>query len=137
MPLEPLPSAEPLIITNRMRASLLLWAHPGPPPFAGRQAGTWLTQLLGSSSILPMVGLPAYRLLRAADGVAGRRAGLSDVAPLLVLCEESVTDLNSRRAASGLPPVSMARFRPNLVSAPQARQSTSIGLQPRVGSRDT
>lgn len=59
---------------------------------------------------------------------SGRAAGLSDLAPLLILCEESVADLNARRAARRQPPVGLDRFRPNLVrSPPRSRRSPRSG----------
>ena len=98
----------------------------------GKETGTWLSGLLGGgggaaaaggsvfSMLAPLFGQPAYRLLRApgsdkGDGSLRGGAGLSDLAPLLLICEESLSLLNSRRAANGQLPVPMDRFRPNLV----------------------
>jgi uncharacterized protein YcbX len=82
----------------------------------GREAGRWLTALLdaGRPSLLPLLGMNAYKLL-AAPARTRRTGGLSDLAPLLVMCEESVADLNARRALRGQPPVGIDRFRPNIV----------------------
>ena len=100
----------------------------------GRDVGQWLAKALDASgggtedgdgplgaalSALSGALRPRYRLLRAIDdeptGSLRRGAGLSDLAPLLLICEESLALLNSRRAGAGLPPVPMDRFRPNLV----------------------
>ena len=63
---------------------------------------------------------PAYRLLRAPDAGAAMPplrsgAGLSDLASILLICEESLAELNRRRALDGKYTVPMGRFRPNLV----------------------
>ena len=55
--------------------------------------------------------MSSYKLL-AAPKLTGRTGGLSDLAPLLIMCEESVADLNARRAQRGLPTVGIDRFRP-------------------------
>lgn len=86
----------------------------GPPPDA--EGGGGLASFLERR----LLGAPPYRLLRAPDRPrpspplrAG--AGLGDLAPLLLISEESLAALNERRAGRGLDPVPMARFRPNLV----------------------
>jgi len=80
----------------------------------GQVAGGWFTKFLGASdSLLPMLGIPSHRLLRA-QRVSGRRAGFSDVAPLLVICDASLAALNARRKP-GLPQVTLDRFRPNML----------------------
>eukprot|EP00966_Prymnesium_polylepis_P071677 1664607-Prymnesium_polylepis.2 len=64
----------------------------------------------------------------------GRRAGLADLAPILLLCEESVVDLNARRATSGLPPVGIDRFRPNLVLSGCLPYEEDSWCEVRIGS---
>lgn len=82
----------------------------------GKDVGRWLTRFLDGArgGLLPMFGVPTYKLLHARPS-SGRRQGLSDLAPVLAICEESLLDLNARRATQGLPAVRMDRFRPNLV----------------------
>jgi uncharacterized protein YcbX len=60
-------------------------------------------------------GRMRYRLVRAVEPRSGRPAGFADVAPILALSEESLAELNVRRAEARLEPVEMARFRPNIV----------------------
>ena len=89
----------------------------------GDDAGRWLGANLLSpggglgAALLPLLGVPSLRLVHAPDTVPRSRpnAGLSDAAPLLVICEESLAELNRRRAAQGKAPAPMARFRPNIV----------------------
>lgn len=90
--------------------------------------GRWLGGVLGGpvGQVLPLLGLPAHRLVRASRGL-GRRAGLKDASPIHLVCESSLAELNGRRAAAALPPVGIDRFRPNLVvsgcAAPHAEDS--------------
>lgn len=95
-------------------------------PEVGAWIGEWLTGV-GSGDGNPLAKLqqslfgPPYRLLRAPDPVPSSTpplrggAGLADLSPLLLVCEETLAELNARRAAEGKAPTSMARFRPNLV----------------------
>lgn len=84
----------------------------------GDNVAQWLDKLLRRNNnfmtLISVVKRPMFRLVKAMDD-SGRPGGLSDVAPYLVICEESLLDLNTRRAANALPPVPMDRFRPNLV----------------------
>uniref|UniRef100_A0A7S1BCQ4 MOSC domain-containing protein n=1 Tax=Corethron hystrix TaxID=216773 RepID=A0A7S1BCQ4_9STRA len=95
------------------------------------EVGRWLATALGPPP--PVVGganilsalqralqrTPSYRLLHAPENATPEPlrggAGLSDLAPLLLLSEESLEALNARRGSEGLSPVPMGRFRPNLV----------------------
>ena len=64
--------------------------------------------------LLPsLLNQPSFRLVHAPDAV--RSAGLADLSPVHLICEESLAALNGRRAAAALPPVPIDRFRPNLV----------------------
>lgn len=83
----------------------------------GEQAAQWVTRALGGAgSLLPLFGLPSHRILHA-PRPTGRPGGLADLAPIHLVCEASLADLNVRRAAARLPPVPMDRFRPNIVVA--------------------
>lgn len=82
----------------------------------GDPVGRWLGGVLGGpvGQVLPLLGLPAHRLVRAARS-PGRHAGLKDASPIHLICESSLAELNGRRASAALPPVGIERFRPNLV----------------------
>ena len=99
----------------------------------GPEVAAWLSAYLpvteGPFSQLQraVFGAP-YRLLHAPDATTARSprirrpppplrggAGLSDLAPLLLICEESLQELNARRALEGRDTVPMSRFRPNIV----------------------
>ncbi|WP_322030219.1 MOSC domain-containing protein [Paraburkholderia sp. J76] len=82
----------------------------------GEHAAQWFTRA---------IGVPV-RLLRFADDVtrlsskkwtksADAPTQFADGFPVLVTSEASLAELNQRLVAKGAPPVSMARFRPNIV----------------------
>jgi uncharacterized protein YcbX len=92
-----------------------LWNYPVRLVDLGPAAAAWISQTVGGGgSILPLLGMPSHRLLYA-PGSTKRPGGLSDVSPVHLICAASLLDLNARRLAARLPPVKMARFRPNLV----------------------
>jgi uncharacterized protein len=104
----------------------------------GPEAAAWLSEVIvgggggggggaGASSFNPFAKLqealfgPPLKLLRAPDPVPGSPsplrggAGLADLSPLLLVCEESLNALNAKRLSEGKLPAGMDRFRPNLV----------------------
>jgi len=114
------PKQQPLnvsIATSEARTRALLWGDTISLEDEGDAAAGWLSRVLGgaSGSVLSLLQLPRYRLLRVPASGIGRRAGLADVSPVHLLCEASVAALNAQRAAQGLPPVSADRFRPNML----------------------
>ncbi|WP_066961342.1 MOSC domain-containing protein [Microbulbifer sp. Q7] len=76
---------------------------------AGDAAAQWLSEQLGTAVRLVAMGEEFQRPL--ASPREDRQVGFADAAPLLVISQASLDDLNSRLAE----PVSMLRFRPNLV----------------------
>lgn len=76
---------------------------------AGDSAAHWLSEQLQTPLRLVAMGEEFSRPLEAPR--ADRQVGFADAAPLLVISQASLDDLNSRLAE----PVSMLRFRPNLV----------------------
>ncbi|MFV8781310.1 MOSC domain-containing protein [Microbulbifer sp. SA54] len=76
---------------------------------AGDDAASWLSDQLQTAVRLVAMGEEFRRPLQAPR--ADRQVGFADAAPLLVISQASLDDLNSRLTD----PVSMLRFRPNLV----------------------
>lgn len=76
---------------------------------AGDMAAHWLSERLQTSVRLVAMGAEFHRPLAAPR--ADRQVGFADAAPLLVISQASLDDLNARLAE----PVSMLNFRPNLV----------------------
>ncbi len=76
------------------------------------QADAWFSDYLGTPCRLVFMDGDAYRpVLPKYGGSTGDEVSYADEAPLLLLSEASLADLNSRLEE----PVSMAQFRPNLV----------------------
>lgn len=77
-------------------------------------AGSWFTQFLGAPAQLVFLPDDATRVMRdeyGGDIRESRRVTLTDGAPLLLISEESLADLNARLAD----PLPMNRFRPSVV----------------------
>ena len=126
--------ARPINVTIRRAASPSASANLFGTPLKltdqGPEAASWLSEAVvgGGTPTNPLAKLqgalfgPPLKLLRAPDPVPGSPtplrggAGLADLSPLLLVCEESLAALNARRVAEGgKPPATMDRFRPNLV----------------------
>jgi len=96
-----------------------VWEYEGPAADAGDEAARWFSDFLG---------LPGCRLCRHVDAAGprpceaefapGAVTAFSDGFPFLLANEASLDDLNARLAAGGDPPVTMERFRANVVVAP-------------------
>ena len=88
----------------------------------GALAAQWFSDFLGRKLRLVRFDPDEERLSdrRWAGDIAARNA-FADAFPLLVTNQASLEDLNTRLAANGAAPVTMQRFRPNLVLS---------GLQP-------
>ena len=82
----------------------------------GSLAAQWFSDFLGRKLRLVRFDPEVQRLASArwTGGVEAANA-FSDGFPLLVASEASLAELNARLAAQGRAPVSMARFRPNIV----------------------
>ncbi|MDH5302277.1 MAG: MOSC N-terminal beta barrel domain-containing protein [Gammaproteobacteria bacterium] len=78
---------------------------------AGDDAARWLQQFLGCSCRLVYFPEESVRQVDTTYARAGELTALSDGFPILLISEASLSDLNNRLAA----PVTMDRFRPNLV----------------------
>ncbi|MBQ1159467.1 MOSC N-terminal beta barrel domain-containing protein [Streptomyces sp. A73] len=78
----------------------------------GDDAAAWLSEVLGTPSRLVRVP-PEHD--RVADGLTPGPSGYADSSAVHLLSRASLTLLNRRMAERGAPPVSMNRFRPNIV----------------------
>ena len=88
----------------------------------GGLAAQWFSDFLGQKLKLARFDPEQQRLADAQwTGDIAAEAAFADEFPLLVANTASLDDLNTRLAARGAAPVTMARFRPNLVLS---------GLQP-------
>lgn len=78
----------------------------------GDDAAAWLSEVLGTPSRLVRVP-PEHD--RVADGLTPGPSGYADSSAAHLLSRASLTLLNRRMAERGAPPLSMNRFRPNIV----------------------
>ncbi len=82
----------------------------------GSLAAQWFSDFLGQKVRLVRFDPEQKRLSsRRWTGAIEAENAFSDGYPLLVTSTASLADLNQRLAAKGVPPVTMERFRPNLV----------------------
>ena len=77
----------------------------------GDEAAQWCTDFLQRDSRLVYMPGSYHRQVDLAYGLAGDALGFADGFPLMLISQASLEDLNQRLST----PVSMARFRPNIV----------------------
>jgi len=117
------PDAEPLRVRTPDGSSLTavqVFASALAAAPAADEAHAWFSKVVGQPVRLVYLDDPIRRRPNARYSKAGDRVSFADGYPLLLATEESLAALNDLiaegpRAAEG--PVSMARFRPNLVVA--------------------
>lgn len=95
------------------RINVTVWRDSLSAPRVSAQADAWFSRYLGFDCALVRMNDDMVRPVNPDYGRAGDRVSFADGFPLLVIGEASLADLNTRLAR----PVSMRRFRPNLVVA--------------------
>jgi len=93
------------------KTSVTVWGDQCDAVPAGRQADAWFSDYLGLSCRLVQMTDDLVRPVSRDYGQPGDEVSFADGFPLLVISETSLQDLNRRLER----PVSMRRFRPNLV----------------------
>jgi uncharacterized protein YcbX len=93
------------------RLDVRVWDSHLQAEAASAAVNDWLSARLGVACRLVYQPDDAVRPLAPGDGRPGEEVSLADGFPYLLTSEESLADLNGRLAT----PVSMERFRPNLV----------------------
>jgi uncharacterized protein YcbX len=93
--------------------SVNIWKSKGVPAIdQGDQSAQWFSDWLGTSVRLVHINERFHRALSAAHAVSSAdHTAFADGYPILIISEESLSDLNSRLDS----PLPMNRFRPNLV----------------------
>lgn len=100
---------------NRPRLRVTVWHDQVEAVPVGEFADAWLTQALGVSCRLVFFPDDVLRQVSLNYARPGERTAFADGFPLLLIGQGSLDDLNHRLAVNGHSPVSMRRFRPNLV----------------------
>jgi uncharacterized protein YcbX len=109
----PVPDGGPLV-------DVVVWRDRVKATFAGEEAAAWLTEVLGRPLQLVHLDDPSRRPVDPDFGAAGDTVSFADGFPLLLTTDGSLAALNELIAAGPNPgegPVSMVRFRPNVVVA--------------------
>jgi len=101
----------PLADAARGRIGVTVWKDSLEAPCVSAEADAWFSAYLGFACRLVRMTDDVVRPVNPVYGLAGDRVSFADGFPLLVISEASLDDLNRRLAR----PVSMRRFRPNLV----------------------
>jgi len=96
----------------------------------GEAAANWLTAVLGRSARLVVLADPKARPVDPDYARAGEHVSFADGYPLLLANEASLSDLNGRLAE----PVTMRRFRPNIVISGAAAWAEDTWRRIRVGA---
>ncbi|VXC67049.1 conserved hypothetical protein [Pseudomonas sp. 8Z] len=91
--------------------SVTVWRDSLQVPDAGDEAAAWLSELLGRACRLVQVPEARTRQVDTAYAQPGDRVAFADGFPLLLIGQASLDDLAQRVGQ----PLSMLRFRPNLV----------------------
>ncbi|MGK5501231.1 MOSC domain-containing protein [Streptomyces sp. URMC 125] len=109
------PGAEPLAVEvdpAAERIEVRLFGKPLQGVDQGPGAAAWLSEVLGAPSRLVRVP-PEQR--RVVDGRTPGVSGYADSSPVHILSRSSLDGLNRRIAEAGGGPLTMDRFRPNVV----------------------
>lgn len=92
-----------------------IWRDTVEAVDCGVEIAVWLSDFFRQPCRLVRMGAGHHRPVHKTSGRAGDQFSYADGAPLLVLSEASLANLNDRLAANDEDPVPMDRFRPNLV----------------------
>lgn len=88
-----------------------VWKSRLRAPLLGAEADAWLSTFLGTPLRLVHMDAAATRAVTSPRAMPGDVVSFADAFPVLLLSQASLDGLNARLAS----PVSMQRFRPNLV----------------------
>ncbi|WP_062786273.1 MOSC domain-containing protein [Novosphingobium capsulatum] len=105
------PSVKVAVPTTAERRAVKVWGDSLAATPAGAEADAWLSARLGQPVHLVHMGDDVIRPVDPRYGQPGDAVGFADGFPLLVTTQESLDALNAQLPA----PITMARFRPNLV----------------------
>jgi len=101
----------PLATSHSPRKSVQVWNDTLQAQHLSAETDHWLEQTLGEPCHLVYIDAQEVRQCDLNYARAGDRIGFADGFPLLLISQASLDDLNTKLAQ----PVSMQRFRPNLV----------------------
>lgn len=107
------PLTLPATLQSGEERRVKIWRGTSQAFVAEPAVNEWFSAIMGFHCELVYMGEQHHRSLRAGRGRAGDEVSFADGAPLLLISEASLTELNRRLDE----PVEMNRFRPNLVTS--------------------
>ncbi len=97
------------------------------------EADRLLTRFLGRPCRLAYLPESAQRVSDAKRGEPVRRMSFADGAPVLIVAQSAVEELNARLVARGAPSVTIDRFRPNIVVRGNVQGDDDLWTRCRIG----
>lgn len=122
----PLAVAEP---SGATRTAVRIWNDQVDAALAAEPAHAWLSEFLGRPVRLVFMDSASRRPVDPGCGAAHDEVSFADGYPLLVISRAALEGLNARLAQ----PVTMARFRPNIVVGDCAPHAEDDWRQVRIG----
>jgi uncharacterized protein YcbX len=126
------------IPTTPAKRTVQVWNDQVEAHDAGDVAAEWMSDALRRRCRLVRLSESAQRPLAAkysgALPSAGRRVAFSDGAPLLLLGQASINALNARLTTEGAEPMSVGRFRPNVLLANGKPHEEDTWTRVRIGN---
>lgn len=101
--------------TENPQRSVTIWKDTVAAVDCGDEVAEWLSRFLGLPLRLVHTGANFHRSVSPKHARPGDEVSFADGAPMLVVSEASLAELNDRIVAQGGEPVPMNRFRPNIV----------------------
>ena len=111
------------------RRAVTVWRFNGAAIDEGDVAAEWFSDLFKMPCRLVRTPRDFTRRVNPENGRENDRVGFADGYPLLLTSVASLDDLNRRLVAQNKPPVSMERFRPNLVVAQDTQAGANGALE--------
>ena len=105
----------PLTSESNNRISVSVWGDRCESVALGPKSQQWFTQFIGIDCQLVYMPDNAHRPTAHGELGSDKLVSFADAYPYLLISEASLAGLNEKLAAKGETPVTMARFRPNLV----------------------
>ncbi len=124
-----LPALAVVTPAGAARIAVRIWNDSVDAVLASEDAHAWLSAFLGRPVCLVHMDTAAQRCVDPAFGRAGDEVSFADGYPLLVISSAALDQLNDRLAR----PVTMTRFRPNVVVGDCAAHAEDGWRRVRIG----
>ncbi len=105
----------PVIKDDSKTMQVKIWKDYVNAQRVGDEADAWLSDALGFDCHFVHIADDEIRQCSLDYAEEGDRTGFADAYPMLVISEESLDDLNKKLEVKGKEPVTMKRFRPNII----------------------